>query len=315
MTRKLKDRVVLGLIYLAAFFSEILLVLMIGYVFVRGFSTVSRSFLTTVSSVLKGTVGIAGNIVNTLYIVILTLFIAAPIGIASAVWMNEYAGRSRLVSLIEFMTETLAGIPSIIFGLFGMAFFGTTLGFGYSILTGSLTLTLMILPLITRNTQEALRSVPDSYRNGAISMGAPKWYIIRTILLPSAIPGIVTGIVLAVGRIVGESAALLFTAGSGYLLPKPGMGLIRKTMESGGTLAIQLYLSMSKAQYDAAFGIAVVLLCIVLIINLLAKILAGKTDITTKWYDASLKQSCEGMVAQVHKMAGWNRDAHAQHQD
>ena len=282
MTRKLKDNFVLGLIYLAAFLSETLLACIIVYVFVRGFSTVSRSFLTTVSSVLKGTVGIAGNIVNTLYIVVLTLVIATPIGIGSAIWLNEYAEKSRFVRLIEFATETLAGIPSIIFGLFGMVFFGTTLGLGYSILTGAFTLTLMILPLITRNTQEALKSVPDSYRYGAIGMGATKWYMIRTILLPSAMPGIVTGIVLAVGRIVGESAALLFTAGSGYLLPKSGTGLFHKITESGGTLTIQLYLSMSKAQYDVAFGIAVVLLCVVLVINILTKIVAGRLDVTTK---------------------------------
>lgn len=276
--RKIKDRFVLILIYLSAFFSETLLAVIIVYVFVRGFSAISLSFLTSVSSVLKGTVGIAGNIVNTLYIVVLTLLIATPIGIGSAIWMNEYAGKSRWVRLIEFTTESLAGIPSVIFGLFGMVFFGTTLGLGYSVLTGALTLTLMVLPLITRNTQEALKSVPDSYRYGAIGMGAAKWYMIRTILLPSAMPGIVTGVILAVGRIVGESAALLFTAGSGYLLPKPGTGLLRKVMESGGTLTIQLYLSMSRAQYDVAFGIAVVLLCVVLIINLLTKILAGKLD-------------------------------------
>ena len=285
MTRKCRDILTVSLIYLAAFITEIVLAVIIGYVFVRGFSAISLPFLTTVSSALKGTVGIAGNIVNTLYIVILTLLIAAPIGIGSAVWLNEYAGKNRLVRLIEFTTETLAGIPSVIFGLFGMVFFGTGMGFGYSILTGALTLTLMILPLITRNTQEALRSVPDAYRIGAIGMGATKWYMIRTILIPSAMPGIITGVILAAGRIAGESAALLFTAGSGYLLPRPGMGIIRKIMESGGTLTIQLYLSIAKAQYDAAFGIAAVLLCIVLVINFLAKILTGRSDRALKQQD------------------------------
>ena len=282
MTRKLKDYFVLGLIWLAAAFSEILLAGMMIYVFVKGFSAVSWSFFTTVSSVLKGTVGIAGNIANTLYIVVLTIVIATPIGISSAIWLNEYAGKSRFVRLIEFTTETLAAIPSVIFGLFGMVLFGTTLGLGYSILTGALTLTLMILPLITRNTQEALKSVPDSYRDGAISMGATKWYMIRTILIPSAMPGIVTSAILSIGRIVGESAALLFTAGSGYLLPKPGTGFFHKIMESGGTLTVQLYLSMSKAQHDTAFGIAAVLLCIVLVINALTKILTGKLDVTAR---------------------------------
>ena len=280
--RKLKDNIVLGLICLSAFSSELLLAGIIGYVFIRGFSTVSLSFLTSVSSVLRGTVGIAGNIVNTIYIVVLTLLIAVPIGIGSAIWLNEYAAKSRSVRLIEFTTQTLAGIPSVIFGLFGMMFFGTAMGFGYSILTGALTLTLMILPLITRNTQEALKAVPDEYRTGAIGMGATKWYMIRTILLPLAMPGIVMGVILAVGRIVGESAALLFTAGSGYLLPRAGTGIFRKITESGGTLTIQLYLSMSKGQYGVAFGIAAVLLCIVFVINFLTKIIAGKFNVPIK---------------------------------
>ncbi len=158
-----------------------------------------------------------------------------------------------------------------------MVFFGVTLKLGYSILTGSFTLTLMILPLITRNTQEALKTVPDSYRSGALGIGATKWYMIRTILLPSAMPGILTGVILAIGRIVGESAALLFTAGSGFLLPK---NLFSKLFESSGTMTIQLYLSMQKAQYDQAFGIAVVLLIIVLGINFLTKFLTSKFDVT-----------------------------------
>ena len=282
MTRKMKDNLVLGLIYLAAFFSVILLLVIILYVFIKGLPSINWGFLTTVTSALKGTTGIAGNIVNTLYIVVLTLLFATPIGIGSAIYLNEYAKPGKIVRLIEFTTETLSGIPSIIFGLFGMVFFGTALGLGYSILTGALTLTLMVLPLITRNTQEALKTVPDSYRSGAVGMGATKWYMIRTILLPSAMPGIITGVILAVGRIVGESAALLFTAGSGYLLPKAGAGLFHKILESGGTLTIQLYLSMSKAQYDVAFGIAVVLLCVVLAINFLTKFLAKKLDVTER---------------------------------
>ena len=262
------DLILTVLIDLAAAFSILLLIAIMGYVFFRGLPQISLSFLTSVPSTIKGIFGIAGNIVNTLYIVILTLLIATPIGVGSAIYLNEYAKPGKIVRLIEFTTETLSGIPSIIFGLFGMVFFGTTLGLGYSILTGALTLTLMVLPLITRNTQEALKTVPATYRSGALGIGATKWYMIRTILLPSAMPGIITGIILAIGRIVGESAALLFTAGSGYLLPKTFAGFFKKIFESGGTLTIQLYLSMSKAQYDAAFGIAAVLLIIVLFINL-----------------------------------------------
>ena len=252
------------------------------YTFVKGVSSISWQFLTSVPSTIKGTFGIAGNLLNTLYIVIITLLIATPVGVGSAIYLNEYARPGKVVRTIEFTTEILSGIPSIIFGLFGMVFFGTTLGFGYSILTGALTLTLMVLPLITRNTQEALKTVPESYRSGALGMGATKWYMIRTILLPSAMPGIITGIILAVGRIVGESAALLFTAGSGYLLPKNGMGFLHKILESGGTLTIQLYLCMSKAQYGEAFGIAVVLLVLVLGINMLTKYLSGKFNVEAR---------------------------------
>ncbi|MDY2699298.1 MAG: phosphate ABC transporter permease PstA [Lachnospiraceae bacterium] len=279
---RISDVVIRTLIYVAASISVLLLVGILAYVFIKGIGSVNWTFLTTVTSTLNKTVGIAGNIVNTVYIIVITLLIATPIGIGSAIYLNEYAKPGKLVRLIEFTTETLSGIPSIIFGLFGMVFFGTLFGFGYSILTGSLTLTLMILPLITRNTQEALKTVPDSYRSGALGMGATKWYMIRTILLPSAMPGIITGIILAIGRIVGESAALLFTAGSGYLLPKSGAGIFKKIFESGGTLTIQLYLSMAKAEYSTAFGIAAVLLIIVLFINWLTKFLTRKLDVSKR---------------------------------
>lgn len=278
--KRTSDVFVSGLINLSAAFSVILLAGIIAYVFVKGIRSVNLQFLTTVTSTLNKTVGIAGNIVNTLYIIVITLLIATPVGIGSAIYLNEYAKPGKLVRAIEFTTETLSGIPSIIFGMFGMMFFGTGLGLGYSILTGSLTLTLMVLPLITRNTQEALKTVPDSYRSGALGMGATKWYMIRTVLLPSAMPGIITGVILAIGRIVGESAALLFTAGSGYLLPKSGISFLKKILESGGTLTIQLYLSMAKAEYSTAFGIAAVLLVIVLVINWLTKVLSRKLDVT-----------------------------------
>lgn len=268
-----QDLLLKVLITLCAGFSLFLLAGIMGYVFVKGLPHVNWSFLSSVYSPTKNIPGILGNIVNTLYIIVITLVIAAPTGIGAAIYLNEYAKPGKLVRLIEFTTETLSGIPSIIFGLFGMVFFGTTLGLGYSILTGSLTLTLMILPLITRTTQEALKTVPDSYRLGALGLGATKWYLIRTILLPSAMPGILTGVILSIGRIVGESAALLFTAGSGYLLPK---NLFHKLFESGGTLTIQLYLSMQKAQYNDAFAIAAVLLFIVLGINFLTKLLSRR---------------------------------------
>ncbi len=279
--RRINEIILYGLIYLCAAISVIILVGIIGYVLVKGLGTINIEFLTTVTSVLHGTVGIAGNIVNTLYIIIITMIIATPIGIGSAVYLNEYAKPGKLVTIIEFATETLSGIPSIIFGLFGMMFFGQTLGLGYSLLTGSLTLILMVLPLITRNTQEALKTVPDSYRNGAIGLGAGKWHTIRTILLPSAMPGIITGVILAIGRIVGESAALLFTAGSGKALVKGLGNLLPKIFQSGGTMTVQLYLSAtSEGDFDTAFGIAVTLLVVVFLINLGTKALARKFDVT-----------------------------------
>lgn len=281
--RKISDFICLLFICLSAALSVILLAVIIIYVFMKGADSISFRFLTSVTSVLKGTVGIAGNIVNTLMIILITMMIAAPIGVGAAIYLNEYAKPGKLVSLIEFATETLSGIPSIIFGLFGMMFFGQTLKLGYSLLTGSLTLILMVLPLITRNTQEALKTVPDSYRHGAVGLGAGKWYTIRTILLPSSMPGIITGVILAIGRIVGESAALLFTAGSAKNLPDGISGIFQKIFHSGGTMTVQLYLSAtSEGDFDTAFGIAVVLMILVFLINLGTKKLTAKYDLTRK---------------------------------
>lgn len=275
-TFRLSDLITRGLIIISALFSILLLLVIIVFVVSKGIGTINFDFLTTVTSVRKGTVGIAGNIVNTILIIFLTMLIVIPVGVGAAIYLNEYAKPGKLVTLIEFATEVLSGIPSIIFGLFGMMFFGETLGLGYSILTGSLTLILMVLPLVIRNTQEALKTVPDGYRNGAIGLGAGKWYMIRTILIPSSMPGIITGAILAIGRIVGESAALLFTAGAAKLIP-------RSLLQSGGTLTIQLYLSAtSEGDFDTAFGIAFVLLIIVLMINILTKLLTKHFDATKR---------------------------------
>ena len=276
---RITDSILYGLIYLCAGISVLLIAGIILYVFGNGMDKVNWEFLTTTTSFLNDTVGIAGNILNTLYVIVLTMLIATPIGVGAAIYLNEYAKPGKLVKIIELATETLSGIPSIIFGLFGMMFFGTTLGLKYSILTGTFTLTIMVLPLITRNTQEALKTVPNSYRQGAVGLGAGKWYTIRTILLPSSMPGIITGVILAIGRIVGESAALLYTAGSSDLLPATAKGYLDKIFQSGGTLTIQLYLSASKGEFDVAFGIAVVLLVIVLGINFATKILAKRFDV------------------------------------
>lgn len=275
--KRISDWFLKAFVYVCAGSSIALFLGIMGYVLIRGIPRIDWTFLTGVRSNLKEIYSISGNIINTIYMICMTLFIATPFGIGAAIYLNEYAKPGKIVRIIEFTTETLSGIPSIIFGLFGMVFFGEVCGFGYSLLTGSLTLSLMILPLITRNTQEALRTVPDSYRNGAIGIGATKWFMIRTILLPSAMPGILTGVILSIGRIVGESAALLFTAGSAYQLPKIGeygLGLLTKIRESGGTMTIELYLRMSNAQYEDAFGIAAVLMILVLAINFLAKVVS-----------------------------------------
>lgn len=281
--RRPLEAFLLAAVYGAAGLSVFLLLGVIGYVFFRGFRHLSFRFFTTVTSTLRGTVGIAGNLVNTLYMIVITLSIAIPVGVGGAIYLNEYAGRGRLVRLIEFATEILAGIPSVIFGLFGMIFFGDVLGLGYSILNGALTLTLMVLPLIVRNTQEALRTTPDGYRSAALGMGATRWYMIRTVLLPSAMPGILTGVILAVGRIVGESAALLFTAGSARLLPKLTGSLKgnleklgHKALEPGGTLTLELYLQTENGEYGTAFGIGCVLIIIALLTNLLLKLAVHK---------------------------------------
>ncbi|MDE7351478.1 MAG: phosphate ABC transporter permease PstA [Acetatifactor sp.] len=270
-------------VYGAASMTIFLLLGIIGYVFFRGFRMVSLRFLVSVTDSLKGTVGIGGNLVNTLYILGLTLGSAVPAGVGAAIYLNEYAKPGALVKLIDFTTETLAGIPSVIFGLFGMVFFGGVLGMGFSLISGSLTLTLMVLPLIVRNTQEALRAVPEGYRSAALGMGAGRWYMIRTVLLPDALPGILTGVLLAAGRIVGESAALLFTAGSAGLLPRQGEtirenigNLIGKALEPGGTLSVELYLQMQEGSFEAAFGTGCVLILITFAVNLLFRLAAGQ---------------------------------------
>lgn len=276
--RRFREEFLLAVIYGAAGVSVFLLLAIVGCVFFYGFRVLNLSFFTTVTSRLKGTAGIAGNLVNTLYIVAVTLILVIPLGVGTAIYLNEYARPGRLVRLIEFATETLSGIPSVVFGLFGMFFFGHALGLGYSLLSGALTLAFMVLPLIVKNTQEALRAVPEGYRSGALGLGATKWYMIRTILLPSAMPGILTGVILSAGRIVGESAALLFTAGSARRLPKLTGALaedldrlVHKVFDPGGSLAVELYLQMQNGEYGIAFGIGCVLMLLVLSINLLLK--------------------------------------------
>lgn len=273
---RISDKVLYGLIQLSSAVSVLILLVCIGYILYRGLPYFNISYLISTTSVLKGTVGILPNIINTLYLIVVTLLIAGPIGIGGAIYLNEYAKNKKFVNIISFTTEVLAGIPSIIYGMFGMLFFGTFMKLGFSILTGSFTLAIMILPIITRNTQVALEGVPKSYREAALGIGATKWYMIRTVLLPSALPGILTGVILSMGRIVAESAALLFTAGSFSAMPT---NIFSHLTTSGATLTIQLYLEMAKANYESAFVIALVLIVIVLGLNMLAKLITSKFDV------------------------------------
>ncbi len=268
--RKASENILKGCVYASAALTVILLGSIIGYIFVKGLPHLTWELLSTSPVYSKGTIGILPNILNTLYIIFLTLLIALPLGVGAAIYLTEYATNPKFKRTVEFTTETLAGIPSIIYGLVGLLFFARLLGFKVSLLSGSLTMAIVILPTIIRTTQESLKTVPSSYREGALGMGATKWYMIHTIILPSSIDGIVTGCILAIGRIVGESAALLFTAGMGTAIAK---NVISAYQSGGGTLTVALYMYASeRAEFDIAFAIAAVLLILVFMINTSARL-------------------------------------------
>ena len=272
--RRASGFILKGLIHLCVGATVVLLIGVIGYILYRGLGNISWEFLSTVRSALKNTIGILPNIIFTLYIIVTALIIALPMGMGAAIYLNEYATNKRLVRIIEFTTETLTGIPSIIYGLVGYLFFCRMMGLGVSLLAGALTLVVMILPIIVRTTQEALRTVPDSYREGAVALGATKWYMIRTIILPSGLEGIVSGAILSIGRIVGESAALIFTAGVGYKLVT---NYFQAQGASGGTLSVALYVYVSEqGEFEAGFGIAAILVIIVALINFATKLAKKK---------------------------------------
>ena len=269
-SRRLWNQFFTGAVWVAAVFVIILVVGIIGMVLVRGLPHVNWTFLTTTSSILRGTNGILPAIINTLYIILLTLVIVLPLGVGAAVYLTEYATNRKLIAIIEFTNETLAGIPSIIYGLVGMLVFAQALGFQTSLLSGSLTLVIMTLPTIIRTTQESLKTVPMGYREGAMGLGAGKWHIIRTIVLPCSIDGIVTGCILAIGRIVGESAALLFTAGAAQVIAS---NILEAYTSNGASLSVLLYLrAFENGDFDSAWGIGAVLLILVLIINIAARL-------------------------------------------
>ena len=252
--------------YVSVGIVTILTAFMILYVLSRGLPHITGQLLFNVPSMLRNTIGILPDILNTIYIVIAALVIVLPIGVGAAIYLNEYATNRKVVEAIEFAAETLSGIPSIIYGLVGMLVFCQFCGLGTSLLAGALTLVIMNLPTIMRTTQESLKTVPESYREGAFALGAGKWRVIRTVVLPTCINGIITGCILAIGRILSESAALLFTAGFAHNLN----GFIKGLSSAGATLTVALYVYASeRGEFDIAFAIAAILMILTVIINLL----------------------------------------------
>ena len=271
--RKLWNQGARCLIWASAIFTCLLLAFIIGYIFYRGVPYLSWELLTSQSSYVRKTIGILPNLLNTLYIIVVAMAVVLPLGTGAAIYLTEYASNKKLVNLIEFAAEALTGIPSIIFGLAGMVLFSEMFGLKQGILAGGLTLVMMILPVIVRTTQESLKTVPNAYREGALAMGASKWHMVRTVVLPNAVDGIVTGCILSVGRIVGESAALLFTAGFGLVLND----FITALESSSATLTVALYVYASeRGETSVAFAIAVILMTLTLLLNFSANMAAKK---------------------------------------
>ena len=258
------------LMWLAAGITAALTLFLLGYVLVKGVPNITWELLSTKPSYLRGTVGILPDILNTLYIILTTLLFVLPLGVGAAIYLTEYATNKRLVGMIEYAAETLSGIPSIIYGLFGSLFFCQFMDLDKSLLAGALTLVIMNLPTIMRTTQESLKTVPQSYREGAFGLGARKWRVIRTVVLPNCVEGVITGCILSVGRIVGESAALLFTAGFAHALN----GFLEGLFSSGSTLTVALYVyATEEGNFEVAFAIAAILMILTMLINLSATLI------------------------------------------
>ena len=258
------------LMWLAAGITAALTLFLLGYVLIKGLPNISWELLSTKPSYLRGTVGILPDILNTLYIILTTLLFVLPLGVGAAIYLTEYATNKRLVGMIEYAAETLSGIPSIIYGLFGSLFFCQFMDLDKSLLAGAMTLVIMNLPTIMRTTQESLKTVPQSYREGAFGLGAGKWRVIRTVVLPNCVEGVITGCILSVGRIVGESAALLFTAGFAHALN----GFLEGLFSSGSTLTVALYVyATEEGNFEVAFAIAAILMILTLLINISATLI------------------------------------------
>lgn len=263
--RKLYIGLMRGAMLASTLLVAALVLFLVGYVLVNGIPNISWELISTKPSYLKGTIGILPDILNTLYIVLATLVVVLPLGVGAAVYLTEYAKNKRVVAVIEYAAETLSGIPSIIYGLVGMLLFSNN--FGTSLLAGALTLVIMNLPTVMRTTQESLKTVPQSYREGAFGLGAGKWRVIRTVVMPSCVDGVITGCILSVGRILGESAALLFTAGFAHALN----GIVTGIVSPGATLTVALYVyAKEEGEFGVAFAIAAILMLLTMLINMSA---------------------------------------------
>ncbi len=269
--RRAYVRLMKCLMVLSAALTCALALFLIGYVLIRGIPKITWELLSTSPSYINDSIGILPDILNTLYIVIATVLITVPLGVGAAIYLTEYASSKKVVAAIEYAAETLSGIPSIIYGLVGMLFFCQFCGMGTSLIAGSLTLVMMNLPTVMRTTQESLKTVPQSYREGAFGLGAGKWRVISTVVLPGCVDGVITGCILSIGRILGESAALLYTAGLAHTLH----GFLAGMKSSGSTLTVALYVyAKERGEFDVAFAIAAILMVLALIINLSAELAA-----------------------------------------
>ena len=272
-SRRMKDAMLHVFVYGSAVTVCAALALIIGYIFVRGIPGITVELLTTEPSYIRDTIGILPNILNTLYIVLVAMAIVIPLGVSAAVYLNEYATNRSLTRLISFAVETLTGIPSVIFGLVGMLFFIQMMGCRAGIMAGGLTLVVMVLPTIISNTLESLKTVPVSYREGALALGSGTWHMIRTVVLPNSLDGIVTGCILAIGRIVGESAALLYTAGFGLMLNS----FMTALQSSSATLSVALYVyATERGELTVAFSVATILMILTLLLNFAANLASSK---------------------------------------
>ena len=275
MRRKIYEIAGRFLLYGCAAITAGLLLFLAGFILFRGIGGISWRFLSTAESVINGTVGILPAIKNTVFVIVVSLTVALPLGVGAAIYLTEYARSKRFVAVIEFACETLAGIPSIIYALVGVILFCTAMKLQKTLLAGSLTLVIMILPTIIRSTQESLKTVPASFREGALGLGSGKWHMIRTVVLPSSVNGIVTGCILAVGRVVGESAVLMYTAGMSMAMQN--FAPDRAAAASGATLTVALYhYAKENADFASAFSIAAILLILTVIINFSATFLGRK---------------------------------------